>query len=102
MADPDSNQVSVISTKTDTVTSTISLAGGPDALALTPDGSQLWVCGLTSGILTVLDTSNDSVVGSRQPRRLGRQLRRRHGPDRYRADLYPHPRRKLASNSPTA
>jgi DNA-binding beta-propeller fold protein YncE len=46
------------------VTSTISLAGGPDVLALTPDGSQLWVCGLTSGILTVLDTSHDSVVGS--------------------------------------
>ena len=64
VADPDSNQVSVISTKTDTVTKTISLAGGPDVLALTPDGSQLWVCGLTSGILTVVNTSNDSVVGS--------------------------------------
>jgi YVTN family beta-propeller protein len=64
VADPDSNQVSVISTKTDTVTGTISLAGGPDTLALTPNGSQLWVCGLTSAIVTVVDTSNDSVVGS--------------------------------------
>jgi YVTN family beta-propeller protein len=64
VADPDSNQVSVVSTKTNTVTSTISLAGGPDTLGLTPNGSQLWVCGLTSAILTVVDTSNDSVVGS--------------------------------------
>jgi YVTN family beta-propeller protein len=45
------------------VTSTISLAGDPDTLALTPDGSQLWVGGLTSAIVTVLDTANDSVVG---------------------------------------
>ena len=60
MADPDSSQVSVISTKTDTVTSTISLADGPDTLALTPDGSQLRICGLTSSILTVVNTSNDS------------------------------------------
>jgi YVTN family beta-propeller protein len=31
---------------------------------VTPDGSQLWVAGITSSILTVIDTSNDSVVGS--------------------------------------
>ena len=33
-------------------------------LALTPDGSQLWVTGITSGIVTVLDTANGSVVGT--------------------------------------
>jgi hypothetical protein len=39
------------------------LAGDPDTLALTPDGSQPWMGGLTSAIVTVLDTANDSVVG---------------------------------------
>ena len=53
----------MISASSDTVTSTISISGDPDTVALTPDGSQLWVGGLTSGIITVLDTSNHSVVG---------------------------------------
>ena len=63
VADPDSDQVSVISTSSDTVTSTIPLSGGPDTLALTPDGSQLWVGGLTSGNITVLDTATEKTVG---------------------------------------
>jgi YVTN family beta-propeller protein len=46
------------------VSSTISLSGDPDTLALTPDGSQLWVGGLTSGIITVLDTADESVAGT--------------------------------------
>jgi hypothetical protein len=36
----------------------------PDTLGLTPDGSQLWVGGLTSGIVSVFDTANDSLVGT--------------------------------------
>ena len=63
VADPDSDQISVISTSSDTVTSTIPLSGGPDTLALTPDGSQLWVGGLTSGNITVLDTATQKTVG---------------------------------------
>ena len=43
---------------------TISLAGDPDTLALTPDGSQLWVGGLTSAIVTLLDTATASVAGN--------------------------------------
>jgi len=54
----------MISTKTDKVISTISLAGDPGTLGLTPDGSELWVCGITSAIVTVFRTSDDSVVGS--------------------------------------
>ena len=63
VADPGSNQVSVISASSGTVTSSISISGDPDTVALTPDGSQLWVGGLTSGIITMLDTSHDSEVG---------------------------------------
>jgi YVTN family beta-propeller protein len=64
VADPDSNGVSVISTSSDTVTSTIPITGDPDTVGLTPDGSQLWVGGLTSGIITVLDTATEGVVGT--------------------------------------
>ena len=64
VADPDSNQVSVISASSGTVTKTLSITGDPDTLALTPDGSELWVGGLTSGIMTVLDTASYSVVGT--------------------------------------
>ena len=60
----DSNAISVISTKSDTVTDTISDAGDPVSLALTPDGSELWVGGLTSGIVTVFSTATDATVGS--------------------------------------
>ena len=43
VANPDSNSISVISAATRTVTSTVTVAGDPDTLALTPDGQQLWV-----------------------------------------------------------
>ena len=63
MADPDSDQTRLISTSSDTVTSTVPLSGGPDTLALTPDGSELWVGGITSGNLTALNTATERVVG---------------------------------------
>jgi YVTN family beta-propeller protein len=64
VADGDSNAISVVSTTSDTVTDTISDPGDPVSLALTPDRSQLWVGGLTSGIVTVFDTADNSLVGS--------------------------------------
>ena len=54
----------MISASSDTVTSTISISGDPDTVGLTPDGSQLWVGGLTSGIITVLNTATHDVVGT--------------------------------------
>jgi YVTN family beta-propeller protein len=69
VADGDSDAISVISTASDTVTSTITepnnplLLADPVSLALTPDGSELWVGGLTSGIESVFDTSDGSLVG---------------------------------------
>ncbi len=64
VADGDSNAISGISTASDTVTDTMTDPGDPVSLALTPDGSQLRVGGLTSGIVTVFDTATDSLVGS--------------------------------------
>ena len=64
VADGDSNAISVISTASDTVTSTIPDPGDPVSLALTPDGSELWVGGLTSAVITVFDTANETLVGS--------------------------------------
>ena len=37
---------------------------GTHSVALTPDGSELWVGGLTSDIVTVFNTSNDTPVGT--------------------------------------
>jgi YVTN family beta-propeller protein len=64
VADGDSDAISVISAASDKVTATISDPGDPVSVGLTPDGSELWVGGLTSGIETVFDTSNNTSVGS--------------------------------------
>jgi YVTN family beta-propeller protein len=64
VADGDSDAISVIAAASDKVTATISDPGDPVSVGLTPDGSELWVGGLTSGIETVFDTSNNSAVGS--------------------------------------
>ncbi len=64
MADGDSNAISVIDTASGKVTDTIPDPGDPVSVALTPDGSELWAGGLTSGVVSVFDTSNDSLVGT--------------------------------------
>jgi YVTN family beta-propeller protein len=64
VADGDSDAISVVAAASNKVTDTISDPGDPVSVGLTPDGSELWVGGLTSGIVTVFDTSNDSLVGS--------------------------------------
>jgi YVTN family beta-propeller protein len=46
------------------VNSTITVPGDPASVAVTPDGSRLWVGGLTSGNVSVIDTSDDAIVGS--------------------------------------
>jgi YVTN family beta-propeller protein len=64
VADSDSDAVSVVSTATNKVTGTITVPGDPAAVAVTPDGSRLWVGGITSGNVSVIDTSDDTIVGS--------------------------------------
>ncbi len=63
MTNPDSNTVSVIDTATETVSSTIPVTGDPDTLALTPDGSELWVGSQASSYVAVLQTSTGQQVG---------------------------------------
>jgi YVTN family beta-propeller protein len=63
VANPDSNTVSVIDATTGTVSHTISVAGDPETLALTPNGQRLWVGQNSAGTMTVLNTATDAVVG---------------------------------------
>jgi YVTN family beta-propeller protein len=53
------NKVSVIDTATNTVKTTIKVGSLPEAVALTPDGSKLYVS--NSGTVSVIETSTDRV-----------------------------------------
>jgi YVTN family beta-propeller protein len=68
VANPDSNSVSVISVAsgaaTAKVTSTLTVPGVPDTLALTPNGQQLWVGARIAAKVVVLNTADGSTVGS--------------------------------------
>jgi DNA-binding beta-propeller fold protein YncE len=55
--------VSVIDTATRKVSDTIDVSGGPNTLAVTNDGSQVWVTQITSAYAAVINTSDDSVIG---------------------------------------
>ncbi len=62
-----SNDVTVIDTATNTVITTIAMAGGdpfggPFGLALTPDGSRLYVTSSSSGNVSIIDTSSNTVI----------------------------------------
>ena len=46
------------------VQNTYTVPGVPATLALTPDGSQLWVAGDDSGVMTVINTATGHRVGS--------------------------------------
>ena len=68
VANPDSNSISVISVAsgaaTAKVTSTLTVPGVPDTLALTPNGQQLWVGARIAAKVVVLNTADGSTVGS--------------------------------------
>ena len=64
VANGDSNTVSVIAVGSGTVTNTITDNDNPVSVALTPDGSELWVGGLNQGLITIYNTSNDSLNGT--------------------------------------
>ena len=57
-------QVSVIETKTGTLTATIPTAGGPIAVAVSPDGRRAYVSHWGSHDVTVVDTSTNTVITS--------------------------------------
>ena len=47
---------------TGSTTTTVAIAGGPYGLAVTPDGSRVYVTDNTSGSVSVLDTATDTVT----------------------------------------
>jgi YVTN family beta-propeller protein len=61
-----SNTVSVIDTATNTVIATVSVGGGPFGVAVTPDGSKVYV---TNGdnTVSVIATATNTVIGSPIP-----------------------------------
>jgi YVTN family beta-propeller protein len=62
--DPDRsiNRVAVLDTQSNTVVTTIKVGTRPYALAVTPDGSQIYVPNHDSGTVSVIDTSTNSLV----------------------------------------
>jgi YVTN family beta-propeller protein len=63
-ADGDSNAVSVISLKSDTVTARIPVGLFPDSLVVTPDGRSVYVADSSSGDVSVISTATDAVTAS--------------------------------------
>jgi len=55
------NTVSEIDPSTNTVVATIHVGSGPEGVAVTPDGTRLYVAN-DGGEVWVIDTSNNSVV----------------------------------------
>jgi YVTN family beta-propeller protein len=54
--------VSVISTATNTLTATIPVTGSPGQLAVSPDGTRLYVARPGFGNVTVIDTSSNTII----------------------------------------
>jgi YVTN family beta-propeller protein len=59
---PSNGTISVYSTGAGTVTSTIQVGLHPSAMALSPDGSTLYVCNSTSDSISVISTATNTVV----------------------------------------
>ncbi|HUZ92181.1 MAG TPA: YncE family protein [Methylocella sp.] len=64
VANTGTNNVSVIDTATNEVETTIGVGFGPEAIAVTPDGSRAYVVGGDpgSGFVAVIDTASNTVV----------------------------------------
>lgn len=72
VADPDSDDVSVIDTASGSV-STVTIAGDPEALTLSPGGTTLWVGEGAGGAVAVVTTSSDAQIGKVELGFSGRQ-----------------------------
>jgi YVTN family beta-propeller protein len=59
-----SDSVAVISTASGRVTATVRAGSLPASIAVTPDGSQVWVGNTLSGNITVISTATNTVSGT--------------------------------------
>jgi YVTN family beta-propeller protein len=72
-ANPNPGTVSVIATANNTVVATIPVGSGPAGVAVTPDGSKVYVTtfGGSGGAVSVIDTASNTVIaiplGSTEP-----------------------------------
>ncbi|HEY2577699.1 MAG TPA: hypothetical protein VGI74_15440 [Streptosporangiaceae bacterium] len=57
-----SNNVSVISTATNTITATIPGLSGPGGLSLTPDGADVYVTNENSSTVSVIDAATNTIT----------------------------------------
>jgi len=57
------NTVSVVDTATNAIVTTIPIGHGPDGLAVTPDGSRVYVAN-ADGTVSVIDTASNTVVAT--------------------------------------
>lgn len=64
VANAGSDSVSVVDTATNTVTATITLGTGPDAVAVSPDGSRLYTSNPNADSVSVIDTTTNTVTGT--------------------------------------
>ena len=59
-----SNTLSVIDMATNKVTATIPVGIGPTGVAVTPDGSKVYVINYISNTISVIDTSTNKVTAT--------------------------------------
>jgi YVTN family beta-propeller protein len=64
VANSGSNNVSVISTASDTVTTTIAVGTAPRGVAVTPDGKTVYVTNSGSGTVSAISTATNTVIGT--------------------------------------
>ena len=64
MANSGSNDVSVIDTSTNAVTTTVPLSAEPQGVTFTPDGQTAYVTNYTGSSVSVISTSNNAVTGT--------------------------------------
>src|SRR5690242_10546257 len=67
IANQRSNNVSVIATASNTVTATIPVGSYPGGVAVTPDGSKVYVANgnqVSNGTISVIDTSSNTVTAT--------------------------------------
>jgi YVTN family beta-propeller protein len=58
-----SNDVSVIDTRTNTVIASVTVANGPQGIAVSPNGRRAYVAAI-SGFVSVIDTRINAVVAT--------------------------------------
>ena len=58
------NDVSVIDTATNTVTTTVPVGNGPRGVSVSPDGSKVYVANFNSNTVSVINTVTNTVMGT--------------------------------------